>query len=99
LAVQVHEAGKTNVDVWVYDLERGVGTRLTFDEAADVAPFWSPDGKRVVFSSDSGGVFNIYWKRADGSGEAERLSESQNTQYGSSFSPDGKYVAFHQSNA
>jgi serine/threonine-protein kinase len=99
LAVQVHDTGKTNVDVWVYDLERGVGTRLTFDESADVAPFWSPDGKRVVFSSDSGGVFNIYWKRSDGSGEAERLTESQNTQYGSSFSPDGKYVAFHQSNA
>jgi serine/threonine-protein kinase len=34
LAVQVFEAGRTNSDVWVYDLKRGVPTRLTFEEAA-----------------------------------------------------------------
>ena len=99
LAVQVYESGRTNADVWVYDLKRGVPTRLTFDESDEAAPFFSPDGERVVFSADSSGATNIYWKRADGSGETERLTESQLTQWASSFSPDGKHIVFHQSNA
>jgi len=99
LAVQVYEAGRTNSDVWVYDLKRGVPTRLTFEEADEAAPFFSPDGQRVVFSADSSGATNIYWKRADGSGETERLTESQITQWASSISPDGKHIVFHQSNS
>jgi serine/threonine-protein kinase len=99
LAVQVYEAGRTNSDVWVYDLKRGVPTRLTFDESDEAAPFFSPDGQRVVFSADSSGATNIYWKRADGSGETERLTESQITQWASSISPDGKHILFHQSNS
>ena len=97
LAVQVHDVGGLNVDIWVYDLKRGASTRLTFQEAADVAPIWSHDGKRVAFSSDRDGAFNIYWKRADGSGDVERLTESDNTQYVSSFSPAGKYLIYHES--
>jgi len=99
LAVQVYEAGRTNSDVWVYDLKRGVPTRLTFEEADEAAPFFSPDGQRVVFSADSSGATNIYWKRADGSGDAERLTESQITQWASAISPDGKHIVFHQSNS
>jgi Tol biopolymer transport system component len=45
------------------------------------------------------GAANVYWKRADGSGDAERLTESQKTQFASSVSPDGKYVIYHESNA
>jgi serine/threonine-protein kinase len=96
LAVQIHETDGTNVDIWVYDLKRGASTRLTFDEAADVVPIWSPDGKRIAFTSDRNGTLNLYWKRADGSGDVERLTESENTQWVSSFSPDGRYLVFHE---
>ncbi len=99
LAVQVYEAGRTNSDVWIYDLKRGVPTRLTFEEADEAAPFFSPDGQRVVFSADSSGATNIYWKRADGSGDTERLTESPITQWASSIAPDGKHILFHQSNS
>jgi Tol biopolymer transport system component len=44
LAVQVYETGRTNADVWVYKLRRGVPTRLTFDDADEAAPFFTPDG-------------------------------------------------------
>jgi len=60
---------------------------------------WAPDGQRVVFSADTSGATNIYWKRADGSGETERLTDNQITQWASSFSPDGKHILFHQSNS
>ena len=32
-----------NWDVWIYDLERQVATRLTFDEAYDADQVWSPE--------------------------------------------------------
>ena len=36
----------------------------------------------------------MYWMRADGAGEAVRLTESKNPQFAFSFSPDGKRLAF-----
>ena len=42
LALTVMRDG--NWDIWVYDLERGVPTRLTFDDGADTEQVWSPDG-------------------------------------------------------
>jgi eukaryotic-like serine/threonine-protein kinase len=41
------------------------------------APMWTPDGQRLVFivSSQSGDA--VYWRRADGSGEAEHLIDTR----------------------
>ena len=78
-----------NWDIWVYDLERSVPSRLTFDDAAESEQVWSPDGREIVFSSDKGGLDNLYRKRADGSGEAERLTTSDSAQWASSWSRDG----------
>jgi len=86
-----------NWDVWVYDLERGVPSRLTFDDAAETEQIWSPDGRELVFSSDKGGFDNLYRKRSDGSGEAERLTTSDSAQWASSWSRDG-HVAITASN-
>ena len=63
-----------NLDVWIWDLARETLTQLTFDEALDAVPLWTPDSARVVFAStrDGGGVF---WKAADGTGQVERLAE------------------------
>jgi serine/threonine protein kinase len=38
-------------DVWIYDLDRDLRTRLTTDPAGDGFPVWSPDGERIVFVS------------------------------------------------
>jgi serine/threonine-protein kinase len=92
LAVEI--IASNGADAWVYDLERGASTRLTFDEGYDEVPIWSPDGTFVAFSSDRDGTPNIYRKRSDGSGEVERLTESENAQYPSSWSPDGRYLLF-----
>ena len=46
--------GDPNNDVWVQDLERGALTRLT-SGGNNVQPFWTPDGKRVVFAERTGG--------------------------------------------
>ncbi len=93
LAIGLVEGG--NTDVWVYEWERDTMTRLTFTPGLDAWPVWSPDGKHIAFSSRRhGGAQNLYWMRADGAGEATRLTESNNVQLPSSFSPDGRRLAF-----
>jgi serine/threonine-protein kinase len=81
-------------DIWVWDLTRETLTRLTIDPAKDTSPVWTPDGRRVVFSSNRSGVMNLYWQVADNTGTAERLTTSSNQQMASSVSPDGSRLTF-----
>jgi serine/threonine-protein kinase len=83
--------------VWIYEWTRDTLTRLTFDPAIDQKPVWTPDGKRIVFASNrANGPTNLYWQRADGTGEVQRLTQSSNGQFPSSFHPSGKYLAFYE---
>ena len=86
-----------NLDVWTYDAARDALTRLTFDPGVDRNPVWTPDGRRLVYaSSRSGGAQNLYWQRADGSGDATRLTTSPNQQYPGSWHPSGRFLAFQE---
>jgi Tol biopolymer transport system component len=88
-----------NPDIWVYEWERDTMTRLTFTPGFDSFPLWSPDGKHIVFTSARhGGPQNLYWMRADGAGEAVRLTESETAQFPASLSPDGRRVRFTEVN-
>jgi len=84
-------------DIAVYDGERDRTIRLTFtSQAANVFPVWAPDGKHIVFRSQSAAGFSLQWVRADGAGGAQRLMESKFELRPYSFSPDGKRLAFGQ---
>jgi len=90
LAVSVQRGD--NWDVWVYDMERDVATRLTFESGYDADPVWSPDGRYVAFASDrDDGQVATYRTRSDGTGEAERLIEPGKLEFPAplSWSPDG----------
>ena len=41
----------TRGDVWIRDMARGVSSRFTFDAAAEINPIWSPDGRRIAYTS------------------------------------------------
>ena len=99
LAIDIHDG--TQSDIWIYDWERDTLSRRTFNNSDDARPVWSPDGKRIAFASrrDGGSAFNLYWQRADGTGEAERLTTTKSMQYPSSFHPSGRYLAFMESMA
>jgi serine/threonine-protein kinase len=87
-------------DVWVYEWARDTLTRLTFDPADDRKPVWTPDGRRIVFASSRAdkSTLNLYWQRSDGTGDAQRLTESKNPQQPASWHPSGKFLAFEESN-
>jgi eukaryotic-like serine/threonine-protein kinase len=86
------------IDIWVYDLARDVITPVTSDAADDSVPVWTPDGRRLVFASNRPDKrpANLYLKAADGTGAAERLTESPNAQRPGSWHPSGRYLAFEE---
>jgi serine/threonine-protein kinase len=87
-------------DVWNYEWARDTLSRLTFDPGDDGNPVWTPDGRRIVFQSRRAGdsASNLYWLRADGTGEVERLTESKNQQVPASWHLSGKFLAFTENN-
>jgi eukaryotic-like serine/threonine-protein kinase len=85
-------------DLWIWDIERRTLTPLTLDPGEDQHPAWTPNDRRIIFSSDRGGRFNLWWQAADGTGSAEQLAPSSTNQFASGITPDdGAVVFFGQS--
>ena len=81
-------------DIWIRDLTRGVTSRFTFDTAAELAPVWSPDGRRIVYTSRAKGPGDLYVKDASGTREAEALLVTPDVKFASDWSRDGAYILF-----
>jgi Tol biopolymer transport system component len=91
IAVDIREASS---DIWLYDIGRESLSRLTIDASA-TNPLWTPDGQRVVFQSVKAGRQGRAWQQVDGSGGAEKLASGEE-RFPSSFSPDGKLLAYYE---
>jgi len=84
-------------DIFVHDRQRDTMSRLTFNAQENYYPLWTPDGKHIAFRSSSISGYSVGWIRSDGAGEAQRLLESKGTPpIPYSFSPDGKLLAYYQ---
>ncbi len=82
-------------DIWLFDVIRQTLTRLTFEGAG--MPAWTPDGQFVSYRSERADTpLNLFRASADGSGTEERLTTSELRQTGTSWSPDGQYLAFYE---
>jgi serine/threonine-protein kinase len=79
-----------NREMFIWDIPGKRLERLTTDPAEDAVPVWSPDGKRLVFSSARYGYTNVFWQAADGSGTPEQLLKRDYVQFASNFTPDGQ---------
>ncbi len=83
-----------NSDIWLYDVLRGVKTRLTSGPGSARTPCWSPDGRHIVFGSNRKGHFDLYEKAIDGSGNEELVFESETSKVCQSWSPDGQLLLY-----
>ncbi len=84
-------------DIWLFDLARNVNSRLTSNPALDTVPHWSPDGKRIVFTSTRNGSWNLYQKLSSGEGEEEELiAKSAGVRLSCDWSPDGRFLLYAQ---
>ncbi|APQ15944.1 S41 family peptidase [Maribacter hydrothermalis] len=71
----------------------GVAKQLTFHAAHDYAAVWSKDGKKLAFTSNRYGNFDVYVMDAQG-GPATRLTYHSNDETPFSFSADNKSILF-----
>lgn len=93
-AVTIVDRGTGLMDIWSYDLVRGVRDRLTSDPGIEVSPSWSPDGRSIVFSQGEGGAYPHLVLRRLGGSETENLTPHDAFQFSPVFSSDGGVVYF-----
>ncbi len=71
--------GTHELEIWVMNVDGTAQTQLTFNPAVDNIPSFSPDGARILFSSDrNGGQTDVFVMNADGSGQAALTTASGN---------------------
>jgi serine/threonine-protein kinase len=81
-------AGSKGGDLWIYDLGRGASTQVTFTGLGFREVAWAPDSRHLVYGDGA----SLWWIRADGSGQPQRILEKASNPRPSSFSPDGRLV-------
>ena len=94
VAVECRDVPTGQRDVWIVRPSGGAPTRVTTHPAGGSDAVWSPDGEWLAFSSDRGGARNLYrrpWRRA---GVDELIHASPATKYPSSWSRNGRLLAF-----
>lgn len=86
-----------NDEVFITEADGSNPINLTKSDAAEGWPVWTPDGRRVVFSSDPSGNFRLYMVNGDGT-DLREISHAPAPWYDArpSVSPDGKQIVFNR---
>ena len=82
-----------NWDIYSMDLNGNNLLQLTDDPAYDQSPACSPDGRRIVFTSERGLTHDLYMMDSDGN-NVVRLTHDNFVEIHPSWMPDGKRIAF-----
>jgi eukaryotic-like serine/threonine-protein kinase len=80
-------------DVWVYDTQRELYSRLTNTEQIEASLTWSPDGRELYYIRDVP-QYDIFRRAADGSRAEELVITSANDKWVRTISPDGRTLLF-----
>ncbi|MGQ0642336.1 MAG: protein kinase domain-containing protein [Gemmatimonadaceae bacterium] len=81
-------AASISLDIWVHDIAANTLDRLTTTGSANT-PVWTPDGRRIAFTSTIGDSAGVWWQPWDASAPAERIHPLSRA---SIFTPDGAYL-------
>lgn len=87
-----------NSDLYIWDLDRKVLTRLTNDIYDDRDPAWSPQGDKIVFSSDrtpfgSHGKYNLFVYNTV-THDIQYLTRGDESYFAPTWTPGGKALLF-----
>ena len=82
-------------EIWIYDLERGVSTRLSEENGTLGSPRWSPDGSRVAYMAGKGGPQHFLIRSVTGSSPAISLLEDDHAfKQFEGWTPDGHTLVY-----
>jgi serine/threonine protein kinase/Tol biopolymer transport system component len=73
------------MDIWIYDLARGMRERFTSDPSTEVSPAWAPDGRSIVYSQAEGGTFPHLVRRSLTGSVSEELTPRGSFQFSACF--------------
>ncbi len=94
--------GDPNNDIWIYELDRGVRTRLTTDAQVIPSPIWSPDGSELMFVAGraiaENPEFVLATLPAYGAGEKKVVLRSKERIEPTDWSRDGRHVLMDRGN-
>ena len=79
-------------DIYSISAAGGEAKVLRGGHAFEVQPRFSPDGKKILFTSDAGGGDNIWVMNRDGSNATQITKESFRLLNNGVWSPDGEYI-------
>jgi eukaryotic-like serine/threonine-protein kinase len=82
--------------IWIYDLTRDAWGQFT-SSGVNYSPVWSPDSKRIVFSSNRNGLINLFVVPTDRSASPEQLTRTNTWPHALSWSPDGRTLVVFES--
>ena len=83
-----------HLEIYIYDLVRNTKSQFSFSQSRDDDPIWSPDGNTIVFDSARNGKIDLYTRPANGARQEELLYHDDLDKYPSSWSSDGRYLAY-----
>jgi len=87
----------TTLEIWVMKADGSQKRQITSNNKANFAPYFFPDGKRIIFASNmadpKGRDFDLYSINLDGTGQ-ERITYNPSFDGFPMFSPDGKKLVF-----
>jgi serine/threonine-protein kinase len=88
---------ENDTDLWVFDLDRGAESKITFGGRNQFFPVWTPSGDSLTFSDGTGIPNTIYLAPSDGSGGVDTLLAREGLQFPMSWSRDGQTLAYYES--
>jgi serine/threonine protein kinase/Tol biopolymer transport system component len=94
VAFSIDDPQQESPNLWVYAARGNQKARLTFGPATAQNPVWAPDGNRIAFNSNLRGSPNLFTIPVTGVGRMELLLSSESYDVPTSWSPDGRYLAF-----
>lgn len=90
----------SRIEIMVMDADGSNKRQLTRNGAANFAPFFHPDGRRIIFSSNmhdpAGRYFSLYMMNVDGT-NLQRVTHQEVFDGFAMFSPDGRLLIFASS--
>ena len=95
----VYAERRSDTNLWVADLDgpdrlSGPPRKLISSSRREVSPQYSPDGKRIAFSANRSGTYEIWVADADGQNATQLTFDGARVVGAPHWSPDGRAIAF-----